>query len=140
MPRQTGAAQTFKVHASQERLRPPAELTTAEKKIFVYIVSNNKPQHFQPSDLPLLIAYVHACALELELARKISKDEKALVRWERVCKTMTALSLRLRLSPQSRTPTHTAPRPSSARASQPANYFEQMRLANANGEDEEAMQ
>jgi hypothetical protein len=86
--------------------------------------------------MPLLVAYCHAVAQEQELARKFSVDEKALPRWERVIKAMTALSLRLRLSPQSRTPTHTAPRPSSERSMQPANYFEAMRLANANGEDE----
>jgi hypothetical protein len=131
MPRQSSAAHTFKVHSSPERLRPPAGLTAAEKQIFVHIVSNNKPQHFAPSDMPLLVAYTHACALEIELARKISKDDKALLKWERVCKTMTALSLRLRLSPQSRTPTHTAPRPSSNGGQHaPPNYYERMRLEN----------
>jgi hypothetical protein len=115
-------------------------LAPAEKKIFIELVANNKPEHFRPSDMPLLCAYVHACAVEATLARYIAKDEKALLRWEKACRVLTSLSMRLRLSPQSRTPTHTAPRPSRERASQPANYFEAMRLANANGEDDEMTQ
>jgi hypothetical protein len=84
--------------------------------------------------LPLLICYVHAVALEMALARQITKDGDVLPRWERACKVMTALSMRLRLSPQSRTPTHTAARPSPNGATQaslrPVNYFEKMRLEN----------
>jgi hypothetical protein len=136
MPRQTSASHAFKVRSSSERLRPPAELTAAEKKIFVALVMSVKPEHFQSGDMPLLTAYAHACALEIDLARKIAKDDKAMLRWEKTCKTMVALSLRLRLSPQSRTPTHTAPRPSSGRPLPPANYFEQMRLANGGDGDE----
>jgi hypothetical protein len=138
MPRQSGAARTFKVGSSSERLRPPSELTPAEKKIFIELVANNKPEHFRPSDMPLLCAYVHACAVEATLAKYIAKDEKALLRWEKACRVLTSLSMRLRLSPQSRTPTHTAPRPSLERP-KPANYYETMRLA-TNGEDEEATQ
>jgi hypothetical protein len=135
MPRQSSASRAFKVHSSAERLRPPPELTTAEKKIFVELVATNKPEHFRPSDLPLLVAYTHACALEATLARQIAKDDEVLPRWERACKVMTALSMRLRLSPQSRTPTHTAPRPSSNGGQHaPTNYFERMRLME-NGDD-----
>jgi hypothetical protein len=99
-------------------------------RIFIDLVANNKPEHFRPSDLPLLVAYVHAIALEATLARQITKAGDVLPRWERACKVMTALSMRLRLSPQSRSPTHPSrPNPNSARASlQPVNYFDQMRL------------
>jgi hypothetical protein len=51
-----------------------------------------------------------------------------MMQWERSIKCMTALSLRLRLSPQSRTPTHTAPRPSSNGVTPPPNYYERMQL------------
>jgi hypothetical protein len=81
--------------------------------------------------MPLLVAYVHACAMEAALARQIAKDDKALLKWERSCKAMVALSMRLRLSPQSRTPTHTAPRPSpNGGQHAPPNYFDRMRLEN----------
>jgi hypothetical protein len=129
MPRHSSASRAFKVRSSAERLRPPPELTAAEKRIFVELVTNNKPEHFKPSDMPLLLAYVHACALETALARQINKDSPTLMRWERACKVMTALCQRLRLSPQSRTPTHTAPRPNANGAQHaPINYFEKMRL------------
>jgi hypothetical protein len=138
MPRHSSASRTFKVSSSAERLRPPSELTAAERKIFIELVANNKPEHFRPSDMPLLCAYVHACAVEATLAKHIAKDEKALLRWEKACRVLTSLSMRLRLSPQSRTPTHTAPRPSRERPMQPANYYETMRLQDGNGEDETA--
>jgi hypothetical protein len=136
MPRHSSASRSsFAVRNSAERLRPPPGLTAAEKQIFIELVANNKPEHFKPSDMPLLTAYVHACALESALARQIAKDDKILLRWERACKVMTALSMRLRLSPQSRTPTHTAPRPSSNGGQHaPANYFERLRLLE-NGDD-----
>jgi hypothetical protein len=73
MPRQSSASRQFAVRSS-ERLRPPAELTAAEKKIFLVI--NNPPAHFRPSDLPLLNAYTRAVAMELKFARLIGKDER----------------------------------------------------------------
>jgi hypothetical protein len=66
------------------------------------------------------------------LARQITaKSDSALIgRWERACKVMTALCQRLRLSPQSRTPTHPGRSNSnSARATlSPVNYFEKMAM------------
>jgi hypothetical protein len=134
MPRQSSASRSFAVRSSAERLRPPPGLTTVEKQIFIDLVANNKPEHFRPSDLPLLVAYTHACALEAALARQITanlrgSDSALIGRWERACKVMTALSMRLRLSPQSRSPTHPGRNPNGARAS-PPNYFDQMRLQN----------
>jgi hypothetical protein len=152
MPRQSSDARHYKVRSSAERLRPPAELTASEKQIFIHIVSTNKPEHFAPSDLPILVAYVHACALESVLARKLAAenttkrkppadhDYKILLRWERVCRVMTALCQRLRLSPQSRTPTHSAPRSSPTleqqQQSMPSNYYDQMKLQNGDDDDD----
>jgi hypothetical protein len=118
-------------------LTPPPGLTPAEKKIFISLVASVKAEHFQPGDLPLVTAYCHACALEIELARRITKDDKALVKWERVCKTMAGLSLRLRMSPQSRQPTIPGARPRNPNGGQhtPTNYFETMRLQNGEGDD-----
>src|SRR5262249_49574843 len=132
MPRKSSAARVFKVSHSEERLRPPADLTAVEKKIFVDIVSNNKAEHFKPSDLPLLVAYAHAIPSEQALAHKIVADNATLMKWERTCRVMNMLSHRLRLSPVSRTPTHTAPRPA-GRASPPLNYFERMKVEGSNG-------
>jgi hypothetical protein len=135
MPRRSSTARHFPVHSS-ERLRPPAELTTAEKKIFVDIVSNSKPTHFIATDLPLLVCYCHAVVMENQLARQVAKDGELLPKWERAAKSLVALSMRLRLSPQSRTPTHAGARSSDANRAplQPANYFERMALQNG-GDD-----
>jgi hypothetical protein len=52
-------------------------------------------------------------------------DDKALARWEKAVKSMVALSMRLRLSPQARAP-HTS-RPDKPPA--PLSYYDRMRLA-----------
>jgi hypothetical protein len=128
MPRQSSASRSFPVRSS-DRLRPPPELTAAEKRIFTAIVLDKPPAHFHSSDMPLLCAYTRACVLEETLARQIAKEDKALLRWERACKVMTMLSMRLRLSPQSRSPTHPSrPNPNGARAPSLPNYYETMRL------------
>jgi hypothetical protein len=134
MPRQSSEARHFAVRSSPARLQPPPGLTPAEKKIFVSLVASVKTEHFVPSDLPLVIAYCHACALEIELARKLTTDDKALLKWERVCKTMASLSLRLRMSPQSRQPTISGARPNRREA--PLSYFDRVKLE-SNGHDEQ---
>jgi hypothetical protein len=131
MPRSTAEARHYKVRSSPERLQPPAGLTSAERKIFIELVSNNRPEHFQPSDLPLLVAYTHAIALEQSLAKKISSDSPTLMRWERACKVLTALSHRLRLSPQSRSIRSGARANSpNGRAAAAISYIDKMKLEN----------
>jgi hypothetical protein len=139
MPRKTADARRFKVGSSPERLLAPIGLTTAEKKIFTDLVVNNKPEHFKPSDLPLLVAYTHSIAAEQALSRRIAKDNASLMRWERACRVMNMLSHRLRLSPQSRSPTHSGarPQPDGRAAARIGNYFERMKVeGNGNGHDE----
>jgi hypothetical protein len=108
MPRRSAASNSFAVipGSPPPRLRPPSELTTIERRIFTDIVNHVKPTHFQPSDMPLLVAYVRSIALERSSAKALAtgKDKGALSRWSQATKTMYALSLRLRLSPQARAP------------------------------------
>jgi hypothetical protein len=104
MPRKSSASRAFKVHSTPERLAPPAGLTTAESRIWTGIVADRRPEHFTVSDMPLLAAYTHACAMEATLARQIGKniqpDSTLVARRERATRAMVLLSMRLRLSPQ----------------------------------------
>jgi hypothetical protein len=45
------------------RLKSPASLSDAERVIFVALVTTCDARHFRPSDLPLLVRHVEACAL-----------------------------------------------------------------------------
>jgi phage terminase small subunit len=93
------------------RLQPPAYLTKQERAEFVALVMHNKAEAFRPSDLPLLVAYSQIIAQLQEASKQIHKGvvhEGKISPWisvqERLIKSMVALSMRLRLSPQSRAP------------------------------------
>ena len=127
MPRRSAAS--FEVPSSVTgelaRLTPPADLDKPEREIFLDLVSASKPGHFRASDLPLLSAYVRAIALERRSASELAAgDTKALTRWERAVKSMVALSMRLRLSPQSRA----ANNPTRPGTESMPSYFDRMTL------------
>jgi phage terminase small subunit len=122
MPRRSAASFTgLNITGAPERLRPPPELTEIERKIFVDIVAANKPDHFRPSDVHLLVGY---CG-ELARLRKASAHLEAegevvdgrVNPWLAVVtastKSVLAYAHRLRLSPQGRSPTNPK-RPESA--------------------------
>jgi phage terminase small subunit len=117
-----------------ERLRPPPELTETERKVFLDLVTGVKSGHFLPCDLPLLCAYVRACADELEasirkreLGPVIDGKRNPWVGIQRdAANTMKGLVGLLRLNPRSRAannPTRPVPVP---------NVYERMRLERQN--------
>jgi hypothetical protein len=98
-----------------ERLRPPADLTDSQREIFIDLVAATESSHFRSSDLPLLTAYVRSIAMERQAAGRL--DDEGYVNAEgrpspwlavlaQACKNMAMLSMRLRLSPQGRSPTN----------------------------------
>jgi len=100
---------TLVVDGSPARLGPPASLPEVERAIFVALVDACDPRHFQASDLPLLVQYVQAIVLANEVAEHL-RTEGAVVKgkpspWllvlEKSQRAVVALSMRLRLSPQS---------------------------------------
>ena len=117
------------------RLRPPDDLTKAEKQVFVEIVGSVDAGHFRQTDLPLLASYAVAVCQErtanqrLRVDGYVVKDGTKISPWvvvaEKAHRAMMALSTRLRLSPQSRARTKVKPDKISA--------YERMRLE----EDEE---
>jgi phage terminase small subunit len=99
------------VDGSPDRLQPPEHLSADERKRFVDIVTNCDARHFRPSDTTLLARFVEADALaekaaaELRKHGAVSKDGKPngwLVVQEKSVRALVSLSMRLRLSPQSR--------------------------------------
>ena len=130
MPRKSSAAlAVVGVDGRPGRLRPPATLSDSERTVFVNLVGACKPEHFQASDLPLLARYCEATVLAEQAAEHL-RTEGAVIAgrvspWitvqEKAIRALTALSMRLRVSPQARAPNNPS-RP------QPANVYERMAL------------
>jgi hypothetical protein len=98
-----------KVNGKPARLEPPSSLPEAERAVFVDLVAASDPEHFRSSDLPLLVRYVESIVLADRASSELRKG--AVVKgktspWlaiqREAIKAMVALSIRLRLSPQSR--------------------------------------
>jgi hypothetical protein len=110
-------------------------LTAPERELFLKIVGTNKPEHFQPSDVPLMCRYVEAVIMAERAAEELrqnpvvnGKASPWLVIQEKNVRAMIALSMRLRLSPQARAPNNPT-RPSS-----PPSYYDQMRMEHGGDE------
>jgi hypothetical protein len=135
MPRKSAAAAGFAIiPGTPRRLHAPSELSAEERKIFANLVASCKPEHFRDSDTPLLVAYVRAVVMERRAATVLNKGDSkasarlmqaALSRWSQATKAMVALSLRLRLSPQSRAPNNPT-RPQAVQ--RPTSYYDRAHL------------
>jgi phage terminase small subunit len=97
------------VDGSPDRLQPPDHLSADERRRFVDIVANCDARHFRPSDTTLLCRFVEADALAEKAAAELRKnpviDGKPsawLAVQEKNVRALVSLSMRLRLSPQSR--------------------------------------
>jgi phage terminase small subunit len=129
MPRQSSASLSVRsLSGTPPRLRPPADLAELERKVFVDIVTSCKATHFAASDMPLLTAYCRAVVMEQQASGELARApvvDGEVSPWLRIqtaaLKAMVALSMRLRLSPQGRSPTNPK-RPESI------SYYEQMDL------------
>jgi hypothetical protein len=86
------------------RLEPPPSLSAAERAVFANLISSTNADHFVASDLPVLVVYCRAIVMEQLAATRLRKapDSKWLAVWERAARTITTLSAKLRLCPQSR--------------------------------------
>ena len=127
MPRRAAAdLAVVPVAPLARRLQPPDTLSPLARDEFVRIVMSERPDHFRQSDLVLLVQYVEASAMATRAVQELQNDDaKAswLIRWEKACRTLTALSARLRICPQARQPNNPS-------RSQPksVSYYDQMRL------------
>jgi phage terminase small subunit len=98
---------------------PPAGLSTEEERIFQQLLASVDGGHFAASDLPLLVAYCQAVAQHDRAAARLRHDGDVvdgkvspwIVVQEKAVRAMTALSMRLRLSPQARREKAQLPQP-----------------------------
>ena len=98
------------VDGKPSRLAPPDHLGTDERRRFVELVANCDAGQFRQSDAPLLCRYVEADALAERAAKELREvgpvvDGRAspwVTVQEKAVRALVALSMRLRLSPQSR--------------------------------------
>jgi hypothetical protein len=98
-----------------QRLKAPATLSAAEKKVFVALVAASPADQFTAADLDLLSAWAETTVLrqraakELEAAGGPVLPDGSMSSWfsvhQRCTKQLSALAIRLRISPQGRSPT-----------------------------------
>jgi phage terminase small subunit len=111
---------TPQIDIRQQRLSPPDHLGPDERRRFIELVGACDPQHFRASDLPLLVRYVEAdvmaerAAVELAASGPVldGKASPWIVVQEKAVRALVALSMRLRVCPQSRTDPKTVGRKS----------------------------
>jgi phage terminase small subunit len=91
------------------RLSPPTTLSEPERALFIAIVSGCDSDHFREPDLPLLSRYCEAAVLAEQAAFELrngaildGRPSPWIVIQEKCVRAMVSLSMRLRLSPQSR--------------------------------------
>jgi phage terminase small subunit len=103
----TPARKPQRIHA----LMPPATMSKEATKVFVALVDSVDPAHFEISDLPLLVSYSDAIANADKAQQQLDKEGQVtaagkaspwLVPLEKAQRSIVALSMRLRLAPQSR--------------------------------------
>ena len=129
MPRKSAAAIAInQPPTAANRLRPPATLSAAQRAVFLELVGSNEPGHFQPSDAPLLATYCEVICMLQEASNQLKKGivfDGRVSPWvgvqERGIKSMVALSMRLRLSPQARAPNNPS------RPNKPVSVYEEIR-------------
>jgi phage terminase small subunit len=122
MPRKSAAElSVISIDARESRLRPPETLGERERQLFVDLVAGSKASHFQATDLPLLSRYCELSFLAETAAGRLRNEGPVIggrtSPWvsvlEKATKGLVALSMRLRLSPQARSPNNpTRPSPS----------------------------
>jgi hypothetical protein len=142
MPRRSAEAASFipSIIGRAQHLQPPALLTDAERRAFIEIVGGKRPEHFQSSDIPLIVEYARTI-VELntgwsELRVKTDKTE-ARAAINAAQKNLMSLARMLKLSPLARVPT-TPARPG-VKAPPPTtlSYYDHTQLETANGSDDE---
>ena len=87
------------------RLKPPDDLSPEAKAIFLDVVVNSNPEHFQASDVPLLCVYADAVVQARACAKQVREGQGTdiLIKAQRnALSAVFQLSMRLRVSPQAR--------------------------------------
>jgi phage terminase small subunit len=111
MPRKLVAAlSVVRVDGRPNRLKPPASVSEPERETFVAIVTACDARPFRSSDIRLLYRYFEVIVLGEQASRQLrqggavvdGKPSPWITVQEKAVRAMVSLSMRLRLSPQSR--------------------------------------
>ncbi|MDA9405572.1 hypothetical protein [Bradyrhizobium sp. CCBAU 45384] len=94
------------LYRKSSRLTAPASLSSAERSLFIEIVSACSEKHFTKADLPVLISFIQATLV----AREMAGDPARFNSWEKAARLQASLAMRLRLCPSSRLDPKTAGR------------------------------
>lgn len=131
MPRKSQASlSVLAIVPRANRLKPPPAMSEPARSAFIDLVSSCKPGHFQQSDMTLLVRYVEASILA-DRAEEHLRTEGAVIAgrvspWivvqEKAVRALTALSMRLRLSPQARQPNNSGTR------QPPISHYDRMKI------------
>ena len=89
---------TLQVDGAPPKLQPPAYLEADEQLLFYELIDACSPQHFRPSDMPLVVSYVQATLI----SRNAAHEPDKITLWEKAVRMQATLATRLRLSPHSR--------------------------------------
>ena len=129
MPRRSASdLAVVRVDGGFARLRPPPELSEEESSVWQDIVLACDAKHFQKSDAPLLVRYVQNVVLARRAAHELAENGAVFMgrasAWltvaEKCDRALTALSMRLRISPQARM------RPETTKTRTPGSPYEMM--------------
>jgi predicted metal-binding membrane protein len=96
----------------KRRLSPPSSLGEREKAHFLALVSRCPATQFEPSDLPLICRWCELCAMAEEASERLAIEDLVVGGkinvWftvhQAVTKSLSGLALRLKVSPQARSP------------------------------------
>ena len=103
MPRKSAAElQIVPISKAYKRIEAPPGLSGIERQLFESIVEQCAPMHFTQSDAPMLASYVETIVLREMAYQAALESPSALGDWERCCRMMAALSVKLRIDPHSR--------------------------------------
>jgi hypothetical protein len=89
----------------RQRLTPPDDLSPEARTVFIDVVVNSNPEHFQPADLPLLCVYAEAVVQARECAKLLrdgTGSDLTIKAQRNALSAVFQLSMRLRVSPQAR--------------------------------------
>jgi phage terminase small subunit len=109
MSRKSAAALTVVPFRPAPRLRPPDDLTEAERAIWRQITESLPPERFHASDTPLLRSYVVASARVVQAGERLRRGAVRAGKvspwfgaWERALRLQLSLARSLRLLPSAR--------------------------------------
>jgi phage terminase small subunit len=116
------AAEFMGVNHGRGILQPPDDLTPREAEIFRELTAGTHPDHFVPSDRPLLAAYCRALVNQEFLSREMKRKLHLAEHYNTIMRSLFQLATKLRLCPSGRYSNRRAASKSRVHNRQPSAY------------------